>query len=611
MVSEQHGPIALAAMSPAAEINELKNEITTLRTQLSLFVDDVGKRFETLESNHFISSLKPELKPLVKLANPTTIMDAYEIAKLYEESFAALASLIPSRPALTPSYNRPLAITYPRASQNLKPATLPAPNQLLRITYPNQKPPIRAPLKSNTFEALKEYGLCYKCKERYYPGHQYKPKTLHALEGTKGEREAETEEFVDAPETLEETTEEQAEIFINAMRGLVAPGKTPSIIKLLDPQVSIRLKLLIQPAVVPMNVVVANGQTMYCEKWCPDFTWTMQDEVFSFNIRLLKIGGCDTVLGMDWIDQVAPVILHTKPYSLSFLKEGRLITLLGISENTEVSTVKIQQLWKMLNSGTCEVVSELCTVNVGPAVKGKKLLNPDIEKLLLNYADVFKEPIELPPARNCNHAINLIPSAQPFNFRPYVKKKDSTWRLYVDYRRLNTITVKNKKHIPMIEDILDALCGATVFSKIDLRAGYHQVRMKSVDEHKTAFKTHYGLWQFRIMPFGLTNAPPTIHLMNEVFKAQLKRLLTTLLKKCGFLWGKEATETFNNLKKAMRAPVLALLDFSKTSILEVDACNTVEDVKKVMQGCKICQRCKDEQAAYPGLLQPLPIPEKA
>ncbi|XP_016473823.1 uncharacterized protein LOC107795661 [Nicotiana tabacum] len=544
MVSEQHGPIALAAMSPAAEINELKNEITTLRTQLSLFVDDVGKRFETLESNHFISSLKPELKPLVKLANPTTIMDAYEIAKLYEESFAALVSLIPSRPALTPSYNRPLAITYPRASQNLKPATLPAPNQLLRITYPNQKPPIRAPLKPNTFEALKEYGLCYKCKERYYPGHQYKPKTLHALEGTKGEREAETEEFVDAPETLEEPTEEQAEIFINAMRGLVAPGKTPSIIKLLDPQVSIRLKLLIQPTVVPMNVIVANGQTMYCEKWCPNFTWTMQDEVFSFNIRLLKIGGCDTVLGMDWIDQVAPVILHTKPYSLSFLKEGRLITLLGISENTEVSTVKIQQLWKMLNSGTCEVVSELCTVNVGPAVKEKKLLNPDIEKLLLNYADIFKEPIELPPARNCHtvflqskesiesiinemlKAETVIPRQSPFVSPPLlVKKKDSTWRLYVDYRRLNTITVKNKKHIPMIEDILDALCGATVFSKIDLRAGYHQVRMKSVDEHKTAFKTHYGLWQFRIMPFGLTNAPPTVHLMNEVFKAQLKRYI--------------------------------------------------------------------------------------
>ena len=100
----------------------------------------------------------------------------------------------------------------------------------------------------------------------------------------------------------------------------------------------------------------------------------------------------------------------------------------------------------------------------------------------------------------------------------FIKKKDGTLRLCVDYRQLNKMTVKNKYLLPRIDELFDQLKGASVFSKIDLRFGYHQLRIKEMNVHKTAFKTRYGHYEFLVMPFGLTNAHVAfMDLMNRVF----------------------------------------------------------------------------------------------
>ena len=125
----------------------------------------------------------------------------------------------------------------------------------------------------------------------------------------------------------------------------------------------------------------------------------------------------------------------------------------------------------------------------------------------------------------------IRPSVSPWGAPVlFVKKKNGTLRMCIDYRQINKVTVKNKYLLPRIEDLFDQLKGASVFSKIDLLSRYYQLRVNDVDVPKTAFRTHYGHYEFLVMPFGLTNASAAfMDLMNRIFHPYLDQFIAVFI----------------------------------------------------------------------------------
>ena len=193
----------------------------------------------------------------------------------------------------------------------------------------------------------------------------------------------------------------------------------------------------------------------------------------------------------------------------------------------------------------------------------------NIEDILVvnEFLDIFPDELPgLPPDRQIEFSINLAPGVEPISKAPYrmaptkmkelakqlqelldkgvirpsvsswgapvlfVKKKDGSMRLCIDYRELIKLTIKNRYPPPHIDNLFDQLKGATYFSKVDLRSGYHQLKIKPEDIPKTAFRTRYGHYEFLVMAFGLTNAPAAfMDLMNRVFKKYLDKFIIVFI----------------------------------------------------------------------------------
>jgi hypothetical protein len=214
-------------------------------------------------------------------------------------------------------------------------------------------------------------------------------------------------------------------------------------------------------------------------------------------------------------------------------------------------------------------VEFVATVQLGPDCKlnqTKAIALEDI-RVVQDYPDVFLEELPcMPPDRDIEFLIELLPGTPPISKRPhrmpmnelvelkkqiaelqakgfigpssspwgapvlFVEKKDETQRMCIDFWSLNEATIKNKYPLPRIEDLFDQMKGASVFSKIDLGSGYHQLKIQESDIPKTLFRTRYGLYEYTVMSFRLTNAPAYfMYLMNKVFMEYLDRFVVVFI----------------------------------------------------------------------------------
>ncbi|XP_070665252.1 uncharacterized protein [Malus domestica] len=315
----------------------------------------------------------------------------------------------------------------------------------------------------------------------------------------------------------------------------------------------------------------------------PDLIMVMVDNVIMpANLIPLDIVDFDVILGADWLHyNRAHIDCYGK--SVTFLRPGLPeVTFVGERNGVRHGVISAIRAKKLLSKGCQGYLAHVVLNDVDSG---------SVEEVgvVRHYPDVFPDDLPgLPPDRDVEFSIDLLPGTNPISLTPYrmapselrelkiqlqelidkgfiqpssspwgapvlfVRKKDGTLRLCIDYRQLNRVTIKNRYPLPRIDDLFDQLKGACVFSKIDLRSGYYQLKIKDEDVHKTAFRTRYGHYEFLVMPFGLTNAPAAfMRLMNEVFQEYLDKFVIVFIDDI-LVYSKSKSDHIRHLNLVLR-----------------------------------------------------------
>jgi hypothetical protein len=298
----------------------------------------------------------------------------------------------------------------------------------------------------------------------------------------------------------------------------------------------------IEPMIPPLRVNSVGGKVQ-SDRICSNIRIEIRGIDFPASLVLMGTQGLDVIIGMNW--------LHRNQATVSCDK--RTVKLVSPSGKEVVTKLYLPEQ----EEGACHHL----------LVDDRESNMIEAIRIVLDFPDVFpKELPGMPPERKVEFAIELILGTAPISKRAYrvsepelvelkkqidelfekgyirpstspwvapvlfVEKKDGTKRMCIDYRALNEVTVKNKYPLPRIGDLFDQLRGASVFSKIDLRSGYHQLRIRPSDVPKTAFITKYGLYEFMVMSFGLTNMLAYyMYLMNCVFMDYLDKFIVVFI----------------------------------------------------------------------------------
>jgi hypothetical protein len=397
-------------------------------------------------------------------------------------------------------------------------------------------------------------GLFYNCDEKYFSGHKCKEKNIFmAISEDVPEEDVivpliEGPSLLNATQELVDPLEVDPLISFHALTGFSAPQmlkligyiKHKKVIILVDSgsthtfihhHISQETNCYIRD-VNNFQIMIANGGYMKCGGRCENVHLQIRHHQLKSHMFSIDMGGCDIVLGVEWLHTLGPILMDFKELTMQFQQEGKMYQCQGLT----ASSPEIISSHRMENILT-DIIAQLHYIQVveTPSV------HPDLKAIISTHQVVFSTPQGLPPSHGVHdHSIPLVPGSLPPNVRPYhhpfspkneiekivqellqaggihlysslvvmVLKKEGNWRMFPDFRSLNNLTIKDKFPIHVIDDILDYMSGAQYFTKLDLCSDYHQIHMQEDDIPKTSFRTHEGHYEFLVMPFVWFNSRP-------------------------------------------------------------------------------------------------------